>query len=185
MEVIPHFHRIEQAHIGSRQSLIYASGSGWPPNQEAIELLISLLFLYATHIIFSLFVVDLSFYFKLSMLWFSKSYYIAPNQYYLVTGKIEMQKWCPSNHVQHKAAYINKVTHLNLYSPLWTKRKAFINDALRKDSLYIGTLHRESSKNAWCLVKNMYFTYIYGENKHYCILNSALVPFICEIEVNI
>lgn len=59
--MIPHFHRIEQAHIGSRQLLMYASGSGCPPNQEAMELLISLLFLYATHIIFSLFVVDIPF----------------------------------------------------------------------------------------------------------------------------
>lgn len=125
--MIPHFHRIEQAHIGSRQLLIYASGSGWSPNQEAIELLISLLFLYATHIIFSLFVVDLSFYFRLSMIWFSKSYYTAPKQHYLVTAKREMQKKKHlSTHIQHKVIYINKVTHLDLYLPLWRKRKALL-----------------------------------------------------------
>ena len=123
--MIPHFHRIEQAHIGGRQPLIYASGSDWSPNQEAIELLISLLFSYATHIIFSLFVVDISLYFKLSKIWFSKSFYTAPKQYHPVTAKIEMQKkWHPSIHIQHKVIYMSKVTHLHLYSPLWSKRKA-------------------------------------------------------------
>lgn len=58
------------------------------------------------------------------------------------------KKWHPSIHTQHKVVYINKVIHLNLYSPLWSKRKAFINDILRKDSLYAGRLHREGSKNA-------------------------------------
>lgn len=131
--MIPHFHRIEQAHIGSRQLLIYASGSGWSPNQEAIELLISLLFLYATHIIFSLFVIDLSFYFKLSMIWFSKSYFIAPNNIILWQLRQKCRKkWHPSIHIQHKVVYINKVTHLNLYSPLRSKRKALSMIVLEK-----------------------------------------------------
>lgn len=34
------------------------------------------------------------------------------------------KKWHPSVHIQHKVVYINKVIHLNLYSPLWSKRKA-------------------------------------------------------------
>lgn len=42
-----------------------------------------------------------------------------------MAAEIEMQKKShPSIHIQHKVVYINKVTHLYLYSPLWSERKA-------------------------------------------------------------
>lgn len=155
--MIPHFHRIEQAHIGGRQPLIYASGSDWSPNQEAIELLRSLLFLYATHIIFSLFVVDLSLYFKLSKIWFSKSFYTAPKQYHPVTAKIEMQKkWHPSIHIQHKVIYMSKVTHLYLYSPLWSKRKALSMMQSEQIVDISNITYRGFMQNAWWLVTCIY-----------------------------
>lgn len=63
--------------------------------------------------------------------------------------------------------------------------KCFINDTLTKDSLYIEKLHRKGSKNAYISKKYIFYICLWERNKHHCILNSALVPFFYETEINI
>lgn len=102
-----------------------------------------------------------------------------------MTAKIEMQKkWHPSIHIQHKVIYMSKVTHLYLYSPLWSKRKALSMMQSEQMVDISNITYRGFTERM--MISNIYiYLYVYVENKHSYTLSLALVSSDYEAEVNV
>ena len=106
-----------------------------------------------------------------------------------MTAKIEMQKkWHPSIHIQHKVIYMSKVTHLYLYSPLWSKRKALPMMQSEQIVDISNITYRGFTECMMISDTHTYiyiYLYVYVENKHSCTLSLALVSSDYEAEVNV